>query len=107
MMARNPKPGLIPVRARHRPPDCDRPICRLLGLTATNHLLHSQAIAMPSMSLSECDSTYVVFWPSVLTALSQPFAGPVATGPTPIAILIDLCETEDEPYTQEDGDDLE
>ncbi|MQM16081.1 hypothetical protein Taro_049035 [Colocasia esculenta] len=79
MMARNPKPGLIPVRARRRPPDCDRPICGLL------------AIAMPSMSLSECDNTYVVFWPSVLTALSQPFAGPVATCPTPVAILIDLC----------------
>ncbi|MQL96217.1 hypothetical protein Taro_028892 [Colocasia esculenta] len=62
-LARNPKPGLNPVRARCRQPDCDRPICRLLGLIATIHLSLSQAIATPFLSFSEYDMTPVAFWP--------------------------------------------
>ncbi|MQM15715.1 hypothetical protein Taro_048666 [Colocasia esculenta] len=64
--------------------------------------------------VSECDSTYVAFWPPEQTALSRPVPDPVAFCLAPVAALTALCrlhrdfgETEDEPYTQEDGNDLE
>ncbi|MQL95404.1 hypothetical protein Taro_028072 [Colocasia esculenta] len=101
VLVRNPMSGLTPVRVRHRSPDHNCPICRLLGSDCDSlPVATKKATGKPSpfqyLNRKTCRDPYMI-----LSLRALPLS------PSLLAYVAFTGETEDDIYTHEEGNDQE